>query len=50
MHLTVKVGGNGYPGDWARKWVRLAGGNAGKKYNEHQIGLLSSRLDGALSP
>lgn len=48
--LDCQAGGNGYPGDGARKWAGLAGGNAGRKYSEHQLGLLSSRLGGALSP
>ena len=29
--LNCQGGGDGYPGDWARKWVGLAGSNAGKK-------------------
>lgn len=29
--LDCQGGGDGYPGDWARKWVGLAGSNAGKK-------------------
>lgn len=39
--LDCQGGGDGYPGDRARKWVSLAGKNAGKKYNKHWLKRLS---------